>query len=61
MDMDQQIKVFHQYIGKHHEKKSVKLPGRRKVAQKPKRALLRTLHQNRTRFTYLIRFFFCQT
>ena len=38
-----------------------KIPGKRSVAQKPKRELRRTLHLNGPCFTYFIRFFFSQT
>ena len=40
--------------------KLVKVAGKRSVAQKSKRALRRTLHLNRLRFTYFIRLFFSQ-
>ena len=44
------------------KQKSIKVPGKRPVAQKPKRAVRRTLHTSNTpRFTYLIRFFFSET
>ena len=66
-DMDQHIKSFKTWVKSFiktsvnmTKQKSMKVPGKRSLAQKSKGALRRRLHLHRTRFTYFISFFFSQ-